>query len=135
MLKFDLIRLLILLALVSALLISIALINFQYRKTPVDTKGIAGFAMNKASIILFTSPNCTPCDKVQKPILKHLLENTQDRLQYFEIDTQTNPEIAEKWGVLSVPSTFLLNREGVPQFVHHGVVTERILVEQIKELS
>lgn len=133
--KVDLIRILILLALGSALLIGLMLINLRYHKAPVNTKIIHGFNPDKPSIVLFTSPNCPPCDKVQKPILKRLMETTRDRLQYFEIDTQTNPEIAEQWGVLSVPSTFLINREGVPQFVHHGVVTERILLEQIKELS
>lgn len=133
--QFDPLRLLILFGLVSALVAGIGLINLRYRKTPVNTKSIQGFAVNKPSIILFTSPNCPPCDKVQKPILNRLMENAREKLQYFEIDTITNPEIAAEWGVLSVPSTFLLNREGIPQFVHHGVVSERILLEQIKELS
>lgn len=130
----ELIRILIILSLLASVVFAKIILDLRYKRL-MATRSIQGIQPHRPSVILFTSPNCAPCDKVQKPILSRLLEKLPEPPQYFEINTQHSPEVAKEWGVLSVPSTFLLDRDGVTKFVHHGIVTEKTLSQQIKELS
>jgi hypothetical protein len=58
-----------------------------------------------------------------------------DRLQIVEIDAASQPEVASKWGVLSVPTTFVLDHKGQPQHVNHGVASYEKLLRQMGSLS
>lgn len=83
-------------------------------------------------LVYFTTPTCAPCKTVQRPAIHRLQELVGERLQVIEIDASANPELAQQWGVMSVPTTFVIGQDGEPRFVNHGVVNAEKLLRQLQ---
>lgn len=89
-----------------------------------------------ASIVYFWSEDCPPCKAVQKPALAALqLELGEDKLQVLAINVYDQPELAEAWGVLSLPTTFIVDAGGQPRGVNHGVARVDKLRRQVLALK
>ena len=86
-------------------------------------------------LLYFTTPTCAPCKTVQRPAIQNLQERMGDQLQIVEIDATAQPELADEWGVLSVPTTFIIDAKGTPRHVNHGVATLEKLWQQIQSLN
>lgn len=110
-------------------------LGIRARSTRSDVRTITGFQSDKPALLMFSSKTCPPCDKVQKPIIRRLLQKPDVSFNFYEIDVENEPEIANKWNVLTVPTIFLLDRDGKVHFGHHGIVTEKILTDEIRELE
>lgn len=89
---------------------------------------------NKPVIIYFTTPDCVPCKTVQRPALNKLITLLGEKLHVVEIDATERPDLAKTWGVMSVPTTFLLNAKGEARYVNNGVARAEKLMEQIQTL-
>lgn len=89
---------------------------------------------SKPTIVYFTTPDCAPCKTVQRPALQRLTDLLGEHLHVIEIDATQHPEVAQKWGVLSVPTTFLLDEKGAAKYVNNGVTRLEKLLEQVKSL-
>lgn len=89
---------------------------------------------NKPTIVYFTTPDCAPCKTVQRPALEKLISLLGEKLHVVEIDATQQPEVAKTWGVMSVPTTFLLNSRGEARYVNNGVARVEKLMEQIQTL-
>jgi thiol-disulfide isomerase/thioredoxin len=89
---------------------------------------------NKPTIVYFTTPDCAPCKTIQRPALDKVSNLFGDGLQVVEIDATERPDLARTWGVMSVPTTFLLNSRGEARYVNNGVVRVEKLMEQIQAL-
>jgi thiol-disulfide isomerase/thioredoxin len=89
---------------------------------------------NKPVIIYFTTPDCVPCKTVQRPALNKLITLLGEKLHVVEIDAAERPDLAKTWGVMSVPTTFLLNAKGEARYVNNGVARAEKLMEQIQTL-
>ena len=87
------------------------------------------------AILYFTTPSCMPCKTIQRPALARLQERLGDSIQVVEIDAATRPELADYWGVLSVPTTFIIDSHGRPRRVNHGVSSAEKLQRQIEEVE
>jgi len=90
---------------------------------------------NKPVIVYFTTPDCAPCKTVQRPALQKVLSLLGEGVQILEIDATEQPDLAKTWGVLSVPTTFLLDARGEARFVNNGVARAEKLIEQIQSLA
>jgi thiol-disulfide isomerase/thioredoxin len=101
------------------------------KKGLTQTQNLPGARPGVPAILYFTSPDCLPCKTVQRPALQKLLDRLGDTLQVIEVNTQENPELASRWGVLSVPTTFIINRQGKLLFVNHGATRTEKLLEQM----
>lgn len=88
----------------------------------------------KPVILYFTTPTCMPCKTVQRPALQRLKEQVGEKLQVIEIDATRQPEIASRWGVISVPTTFIIDGKGDPRHVNHGIAPLEKLQKQLKDL-
>lgn len=88
----------------------------------------------KPTIVYFTTPDCAPCKTVQRPALQKLTDLLGERLHVIEIDASEHPDVARTWGVMSVPTTFLLDEKGTAKYVNNGVVRLEKLMEQVKTL-
>jgi thiol-disulfide isomerase/thioredoxin len=88
-----------------------------------------------ATLLYFTTPECGPCKTVQRPAIERLRQQMGDRLEVIEIDASLEPEAAVEWGVLSVPTTFVLDAAGAPRHVNHGVTTADKLMRQVEDVS
>lgn len=89
---------------------------------------------NKPVIVYFTTPDCAPCKTIQRPALDKLTSTLGDTLQVLEIDATQRPDLAKSWGVMSVPTTFLLDSKGKPRYVNNGVTRAEKLMEQLQTL-
>ena len=89
---------------------------------------------NKPVIVYFTTPDCVPCKTVQRPALDHIRNLLGEKLQVIEIDAFERPDLAKTWGVMSVPTTFLLDARGEARYVNNGVARAEKLMEQIQTL-
>lgn len=90
---------------------------------------------NKPVIVYFTTPECVPCKTVQRPALNQVSQVLGERLEVIEIDATQRPDLATAWGVMSVPTTFLLDARGKARFVNNGVTRAEKLMEQLDTLS
>lgn len=89
---------------------------------------------NKPVIVYFTTPDCAPCKTVQRPALDRISILFGEKLHVVEIDATERPDLAKTWGVMSVPTTFLLNARGEARYVNNGVARAEKLMEQIQTL-
>ncbi|HEX5837593.1 MAG TPA: thioredoxin family protein [Anaerolineales bacterium] len=89
---------------------------------------------NKPVIVYFTTPDCAPCKTIQRPALHQVSNLMGESLEVVEIDATERPDLAKTWGVLSVPTTFLLDARGEAKYVNHGVTRAEKLMEQLQSL-
>jgi thioredoxin-like negative regulator of GroEL len=87
-------------------------------------------------ILYFSSPDCGPCHTQQLPAIKHLLAELGDQsVQMIEVNTLEDPAAASRWGVLSVPTTFIIDGSGQPRQVNNGIVGPQKLKQQLTVLA
>lgn len=89
---------------------------------------------NKPVIVYFTTPTCVPCKTVQRPAIDKVSRMLGENLHVVEIDATEHPDLANRWGVMSVPTTFLLDSHGNPRYVNNGVARAEKLIQQIQTL-
>jgi thiol-disulfide isomerase/thioredoxin len=84
------------------------------------------------AILYFTTPECLPCKTIQRPALHRLQERLGERLRVIEVDAQQRPDLASQYGVLSVPTTFIIDASGALRHVNHGVTRAETLLRQLE---
>jgi hypothetical protein len=52
----------------------------------------------------------------------------------IEIDATEKPDLAKQWGVMSVPTTFVLDARGQARYINNGVARVEKLMEQLQTL-
>lgn len=97
--------------------------------------GLEAIQPGVPAILYFTTPTCVPCKTTQRPAIQRLQERLGEGLQVIEIDATQRPDLADYWGVLSVPTTFIIDSHGQPRRVNHGVTGERQLLAQLREVE
>ena len=101
------------------------------QKSPNEV--LAGLQPGIPAVIYFWSETCAPCKTVQKPALEQLQADMgSENVQIVAINALDQPAIADEWGVLGLPTTFVVDTHGQPRRVNHGVVRADHLREQIK---
>lgn len=94
---------------------------------------LAGFQSNIPAIVYFTTPTCAPCRFQQTPTLQQLLDEMGDQnVQIIRVDATEHPDAADRWGVFSVPTTFVLDKAGQPRQVFNGVVDLATLKRELQ---
>ena len=89
---------------------------------------------DKPVLVYFTTPDCAPCKTVQRPAIDRVSKMLGEKLHVIEIDATERPDLAKVWGVMSVPTTFLLDPRGEARYVNNGVTRAEKLLEQIETL-
>jgi len=86
-------------------------------------------------LLYFTTPTCVPCKTVQRPAIQQLKDSLGESLQVVEIDAASRPEVADQWGVMSVPTTYIIDSKGQPRYVNHGVAQYDKLSRQLASIN
>jgi thioredoxin 1 len=111
--------------------------KFQLRRlSRADGSRLMGLETMQAGlpgILYFTTPDCQVCKTTQKPALKRLEVELAGGVQIVEVDATERPELADYWGVLSVPTTFIIDGQGQPRHINHGLTGQDKLRRQIED--
>ena len=82
------------------------------------------------TLVYFTTPMCAICRTTQRPAFDRL-KAKMDQINIVKVDAAEDRESAQRWGVLSVPTTFVLDKDGNPVKVNNGFVDEHKLSSQL----
>lgn len=85
------------------------------------------------AILYFTTPECAQCRFQQAPVLEQLTERAS--VAVYGIDAVAQQELARHYGVVTVPSTVLLDPRLQPVAINHGLATPEKLNRQIAKLN
>ena len=89
---------------------------------------------NKPVLVYFTTPDCAPCKTIQRPAINRISSLLGEQVEVIEIDATQRPDLAKVWGVMSVPTTFVLDATGEARYVNNGIARAEKLLEQIQTL-
>jgi hypothetical protein len=111
--------------------------RFQLRRLGRATgdrlRGLENLQPGVPGILYFTTTDCQVCLTAQKPALKRLEAAMGSGVQIVEVDAAAQPDLANYWGVLSVPTTFIINALGQPRHINHGLTGTEKLRRQIED--
>jgi thioredoxin-like negative regulator of GroEL len=94
--------------------------------------GLESLQPGVPGILYFTTPDCQVCLTTQKPALRRLETEMGPDVQIIEVDATARPDLADYWGVLSVPTTFIIDGQGQPRGFNPGLTSEEKLRRQIE---
>ena len=111
-----------------------AINSLTLRRARSRVPGLERRRLGVPVLLYFTTPTCAPCKTVQRPAIERLQERIGEGLEVVEVDASSQPELASQWGVLSVPTTFIIDAQGNPRYVNHGVAPLDKLQRQFAEI-
>lgn len=86
---------------------------------------------DRNTIIKFETSWCSPC-KSYSPIYEKVASETTD-IDFYTVDADDEPELAQYFGIRSVPTTIFLPKTGDPQKIS-GMLTKEKLNQKIKDV-
>ena len=90
-----------------------------------------GSQQARVRILAFQSEDCRQCHTLQTPALKRLLETCGDNVAVVEVDAPDAPELTERYRVLTLPTTVVLDASGNARAVNYGFASTQRLLEQV----
>ncbi len=90
---------------------------------------------SKTTIVYFGSNGCAVCKRAQRPILEKVLaEYGKEQLALTAYDVDESPDVAKEWGVMTLPTTFLLDSTGTIRHVNNGLIVSENLRKQLEPM-
>ncbi|MBC8505821.1 MAG: thioredoxin family protein [Anaerolineales bacterium] len=106
--------------------------RYVLRRAAHKTRGLETFHPGAPAILYFTTPACAPCKTIQRPAIIEVQKTLEYDVQVIEVNASSQTDMADYWGVLSVPTTFIIDKTGQPRHINHGVTSARELIKQIE---
>jgi thioredoxin 1 len=86
----------------------------------------------RATLVAFSTPSCAACHTAQAPALAQVEQEVgAGRLRVVHVDAAHKPDVANAFGIMTVPSTVVLDPSGRVTAVNHGFASSRQLVRQL----
>jgi thioredoxin-like negative regulator of GroEL len=87
---------------------------------------------NIPTIVYFWSAGCPVCKLTQRRVLDGILaEYGKERLALTAYNTDETPDVAKEWGVMTLPTTILLDATGMIRHINNGLVVSEDLRRQL----
>lgn len=80
-------------------------------------------------IVYFTTTSCVVCKAQQQPAIEELLEKLPE-IEIDKYDAVEERELADRYGVLSVPTTAVYDRQGELVSINRGFAPAAVLYAQ-----
>lgn len=91
-------------------------------------------ADNSPVLLVFTAPGCSICRRKQHPAMEEVAEELGEALSVSEIDATSQPELAAQYGVVTVPSSVVIDASGNVQALNHGYASPDKLRHQLQQV-
>jgi thioredoxin-like negative regulator of GroEL len=85
----------------------------------------------RPAVVAFSTPSCAACHTAQRPALAQLESRAEGAVRVIEVDAAERPEVARKFGVLTVPTTAILDTEGRLAAINNGFATADRVAAQL----
>jgi thiol-disulfide isomerase/thioredoxin len=89
--------------------------------------------LNRPAVLYFRSDQCAPC-VTQGRFLQQIAERYGDRLQIEKIDADVESERAQQYGVITLPTTLVVDRRGLVRHANYGLADAGKLTRQLETL-
>jgi thioredoxin-like negative regulator of GroEL len=127
-------RLLIVAALLVGVVVVPWLVRYWLARRTARALSTATWAGGTAPVILaFSTPTCAECRVRQAPALDLVKATLGDTIQIVKVDALAKPDIAGRFGVLTVPSSAVVDRRGRPVAMNHGFAPAERLIAQARQ--
>lgn len=102
------------------------------RRAESKVSRFASYRPGIPALVYFTTPTCAPCKTIQRPTIERMKSNLGQWFQVIEVDASNQLDVAQEWGVVSVPTTFVIDADGKPRYVNHGLASADKLIQQLE---
>lgn len=85
------------------------------------------------ALLYFWSEHCAPC-VTQAKVLQQLPEQKMRRIRFERIDAEEEVETAARYGVFTLPTTMLVDRQGSVKHVNYGLIDAHKLASQLESI-
>lgn len=89
-------------------------------------------ARNVPLVVAFTTPECVPCRTMQRPALEELQRRHPGSVAVREVDAAVSPDLADRFAIMTVPSTVVIDRGGRVLAINYGVARWEKLAAQLR---
>lgn len=106
--------------------------EFKQKVFNYETQKEWKFTGNVPVIIDFYADWCGPC-KMVAPVLEELSKEYDGKVQIYKVDTESEQELSQVFGIRSIPSILFIPMEGKPQ-MSMGALPKESFVKAINEI-
>jgi thioredoxin-like negative regulator of GroEL len=114
-------------------LAALALRTGQARQRRHLVGNVVDAPVDGPAILFFTGQACTICHTAQRPALERLAPELRGRVAVREVDVAAEPTLAQRFRVMSLPTTVVLDAEGRARAVNAGFAPAPKLQRQLVE--
>jgi thioredoxin 1 len=84
------------------------------------------------AVVYFWTETCGQCRTMQTPALNRLTE-TMAAVRMVSVNAVQQPALADRFGVMTVPTTVVIDEAGHLRAINHGYADERTLRAQLAQ--
>jgi len=88
---------------------------------------------HRPTLLYFSSLDCGPCRLQQTPIVAGLRQRLGERVRFEEYDAVEHPEVAQRYRVLTIPTTVVIAPGGKVVAINYGVARADRLERQLAQ--
>jgi len=97
-----------------------------------DTDAHASLSLVR--ILSFSSADCRHCHEMQIPALQRVLDARGSMVSVAEVDTPNSPDLAQRYRILTLPSTVIMDAAGRTHALNYGFANTQRLLDQVDEV-
>ena len=94
----------------------------------------ANASLSLVRILAFSSADCRQCHELQIPALQRVLDARGSKVSVAEVDAPNSPDLTQRFRVLTLPSTVVMDAKGRAHAVNYGFANTQRLLEQVDEV-
>ena len=99
----------------------------------LNSRDFDKFVKEDKVIVDFWAEWCNPC-KIMAPIFEESAKEMKDKAKFGKVDVDENIELAQRFGVMSIPTTIFF-RDGHQVDRVSGVLSKEDLAKRIREIK
>ena len=91
-------------------------------------------SLSLVRILAFSSADCRQCHEMQIPALQRVLDARGSKVSVAEVDAPNSPDLAQRYRILTLPSTVIMDAAGRTHAVNYGFANTQRLLDQVDEV-